>query len=131
MLNQMDVSVRTPENIRHVVNMVKGKHYKELAKGEFDSYVQNAATKGTMMPDGTVTPVATSTSDPDGVDFNMDNLPPNYRELLERNRVTASTLREFLLHTECKPKRISLKAAFKAWSEKATKGDLVTPGEIL
>ena len=131
LIAKMDVSTRTPENIRHIVNMVKGQHYKELAKNEFDNYVQSAAGKGTMMPDGTVTPVATSTSDPDGVDFNMDNLPPNYKELLSRHRVTSTVLKEFLLHTECKPKGISLKVAFDAWVAKATKGDMVIAGEVL
>ena len=131
LIAKMDISTRTPENIRHIVNMVKGQHYKELAKNEFDNYVQSAADKGTLMPDGTVTPVATSTSDPDGVDFNMDNLPPNYKELLSRHHVTSTILKEFLLHTECKPKGISLKVAFDAWAEKATKGDMVVAGEIL
>lgn len=138
LIGQMDIAQRTPDNIRLAVDMVRGRHYKDLAKREFDNYITTRQDQAGFQPDGTVTQGGASTFAPDGVDFDIEKLAetsPKYANLLKQARITPAVLREFLDKTECGPRGISRKQAFEEWVARAQKGDTIigslATGEIL
>ena len=131
LIGSIDPRQRTIENIQMAVDLVKGRHAHEISQAAVKAEVERLQETGfSMRADGTVSPVGAGPSAPDGIDLDMDKLPPKYAEVLQRNNVTVPVLREFLQKTECDKKGISMQQAFEEWLKDATTGDLVPSSEV-
>jgi hypothetical protein len=133
LINQMALEQRTPENIRLAVKMVKGNHIDDLVRKQMAEQINRVQDNAGMRPDGGVMPLGTSTSTPDGVDFDIEKLAessPQYAQLLREANITPQVLREFLDHTECRTRGISRKQAFEEWVAKAKDGDTTITGGV-
>jgi hypothetical protein len=119
-LNRVPVQMQTFDNIRYVVDLVRGRHASELANELAEQRIQERMASGTLRPvtggDGGV-----ALTDPSSVDFSQ--LPEGYQAILERNRTTPRDLDVFL--RKYYGEDVNLPDARKAWFENAKRGNVI------
>lgn len=118
-------SAHTPDNIRAVVDVVRGRHAHEIANEEIERRVQerlNSQLGGTLRPG---TGGGTSIAGTNALDF--EKLPPGYATVMKRMGMTPDKVDEFLQLTTMRSQPgLSLDAAREQWMAKAMKGDVIT-----
>ncbi len=122
-----DVALHTPDNIKAVVEMVRGRHAHEVAEDEIEKRVQerlNSQLGGTLRPGAAAT--ATSANVPGQLD--LDKLPPNYGAALKRLNLQQSDIDDFLIKAKCTPFGMTLEQARDEWTKQAQRGDIITDG---
>ena len=127
-----DPQMQNVQNLRMIVRMVKGEHIDELTKeraeAEANRIIEERVTAGAIsLPGGT----GGSAPAQNVLDFNVDDLPLNYRELLQsegliREGKLTPPFFEFITKTK-KPGQSDEDAA-KAWWEAAKGADLIISG---
>jgi hypothetical protein len=117
----------TPDNLKAVVEVVRGRHAHEITEDEVEKRVRERMQQqlggATLRPDGGLTPSAAATNQ---LDFTK--LPQHYATTLQRMGVDQRTLDDFLLATKVRHEGISLEQAREKWLAEAQKGDIITDG---
>ncbi len=118
----------SPDNIKIVADMVRGRHADELAAERAEQlYAQRVAAgeraNAFMRPDAT--PFAGGGFTPARVSP-RDNLPAQYKAVLDRQHIDDNVLDEFLNKTIVAHEGISLDAARARWSKNAKVGDILS-----
>lgn len=117
------------QNLDMIVQIVKGRHVGDMER-EIEDRVrkdmeQKLASGGSLRPDSMTGQVAPS--DQYSIDAIKEELPPDYRRLLNEQRIDDATLSEFLM-TKGRDlfEGATLSEKKKAWVEMAKKGDILT-----
>lgn len=119
-------TVRTPDNINAVVDMVRGRHVEDLVAEERAKH-QNALGGAAARSDGGGIPGA-SPSGSNAVD--LEKLPMNFQAALKRLNLDQHTIDEFLIGAYVKTgMELTLEAARERWVKQASRGDIVTDGK--
>jgi hypothetical protein len=119
-LNRVPTQMQTFDNIKYVVDLVRGRHAHELANELAEQKLQERMAAGTLRPSTTNGDVAPS--DPTGVDFSQ--LPEGYQAVLQRAGVKeVRDLDRFLL--KYYGSDVNLQEARKNWFDLASKGNVV------
>jgi len=103
--------------------MVRGNHMDDLVAERMAVEKQKMIDSGQLRSGDS--PAQAGASAPDGLSFNIEDLPPERQKLMAETGLNTETLKTLLLATECKRKGIGLKQAMDEWFEKAKKGDVV------
>jgi hypothetical protein len=116
----------TPDNVRTIVDVVRGRHAREIQQEEVDRRVNErlAAQLGgaSLRPDGSLAP---SAAPPNQLDF--QKLPPRYASILQQMGMTPATLDEFLRTTVMQSRPgLTIEQAREQWMQSASKGDVIT-----
>jgi hypothetical protein len=122
-----DPMARTPDNIRAVVDVVKGRHAHEIAEAEIEKRVQERLAGGlgsSLRADGAA---GTSAASPGTLD--LDKLPPQYGAALKRLNLSQSDIDNFLIKAKCNVTGCTLEQAREEWVKQASRGDIITDGK--
>jgi hypothetical protein len=118
----------TPDNMKAVVDVVRGRHAHEIAEAEVERRVQERLNSGlgggTLRPDSLG--AATSATASNQLDFTK--LPPRYAATLQRMGMTQAALDEYLNATKVRHEGMTLEQARERWITEAQKGDIFTDG---
>lgn len=127
MLSQVSPEARTVQNIRTIVKMVKADHMDDLMNERVDRELQKRIESGALSrPGGTA---GTSVNAPNSLDFSVDDLPPERREMLEatgvvRNGQLQPAFWEFMGNI-AKSEQKSVQQAAQEWWASAKKSDVI------
>jgi hypothetical protein len=127
--NQLDPQSRAnPQNIGMIVDMVRGRHVKDMEHSLRDQITKDLEAKfasgGSLRPDTATGSVPSG--DPYSLAAVQDELPPGYKETLARHGVDDAKLTEFLLTKGRDLYPGTLAEKKKAWLEEAKKEDVIT-----
>lgn len=117
-----NVAVVTPQVVDQAVDMVRGRHAKEIQEEVIQQRVAQMVQGGSLLRPGAAgAPAASAPA------VNLDALPPRYAEYLKHAGITPSKLDEYLFKVgpQLYP-GLSIEQAREAWFKEATSGDIVT-----
>lgn len=123
-----DPMARTPDNIRAVVDVVKGRHAHEISEAEVERRVQErlaGGLGGTLRSDSAG--ATTSVTGPGQLD--LDKLPPQYGAALKRLNLSQTDIDNFLIKAKCNVTGCTLEQAREEWVKQASRGDIITDGK--
>jgi len=127
-LRRFGMETWTPDNVKIVVDMVKGRHVHEISE-ELVTKRAEEKLKQMLGPNATLRSDSlggTSAAVTNTLDF--EKLPPNYSTVLKRLGVTPEHLDEFLTKTQVNALGVPLHKAREAWFKQAESGDIITDG---
>jgi len=129
LIMRTDPQMRTPDNLRMIVQMVKGQHADEYitekAKAEAERILAQRGDAGAISTPGGV---GTSAPGQNVLNYNVDELPGEYRRLLEsegliREGRLTNTFQEFI--SKVKRPGQTIEDATKDWFEAAKRQDII------
>ena len=129
-VNQLDPGAVTVDMMDKVVKVVRGEHLPELQQEMEEAArakVEQQIADGSFPRSGSQVPSAQPSTA-----LNLDNeeLPENYKHLLQRYRVDEGKIDEFLRGPAGRLYGNTLEERRKNWMESAKKGDVITEAEV-
>ena len=89
---------RNPQTYDYIVDIVRGRHAREVSAEAVEQEIQRRMTAaGAIRPDGAAGAAGGAVADPSPIDLESKELPGWWTQWCRENRITASTIDEFLL----------------------------------
>lgn len=123
LIDQLPPENQTMDALETVIGIVKSRHLDELAEERAQERLKAMMEKGDVMRSGTQTLAPHA---PSAIDLDSAKLPENYRRVLDKNRIDAGKIDEFLLGPAGSLYGATLDERRKNWAELAAKGDIIT-----
>lgn len=121
-LMRLQPAMKTEQNIRLVVDMIRGRHVSEL-QAEAEQKVRSEYATGDVRADGTT---GAPTHAEGVLDLNRQVESPLYKRLLEQHRIDEPTIREaFAKYPEMYAGN-TFEEKLQSWIAAANKGDVIT-----
>lgn len=127
LINGIAMPQRTAESLGLAVDIVRGRHAGELSTEELNKRVE-AELQKRIEAGSLARPSGTGANAPPVLDYNIEDLPANYRELLESQRLLKDgqlTRTAFEFFEKFKKPGQKTDEFIKDWFEAAKKGDVV------
>jgi hypothetical protein len=93
-LAQLPPGQQTPYAVDKVVDMIRAQHVDEIVSERVEAKIKQLQDSGSPLRSDAQPPVVPA---PTGVNFQQEELPENYKRLLERHRIDTAKLDEFLM----------------------------------
>lgn len=93
-LAQLPPGQQTPYAVDKIVDMIRAQHVDEIVNERVEAKIKQLQDSGSPLPTGGQPPVVPG---PTGVNLQQEELPENYKRLLERHRIDTAKLDEFLM----------------------------------
>ncbi len=130
-LRQFDPSTWTPQGIDTVVDMVRGRHYQELAQEHAERIAaQRAEQERNSLAVAAMPRSMAAPSAPPPSSNVLDRVTtPVYKAALDRLQLTQKTVDEFLAATYMKHDGLTKEQAEEKWVAQVNRGDVITDGK--